>query len=227
MDDPDCYCDVDHDGFLNDLCGGDDCNDSASETYPGADEQCDELDNDCDGEVPEEELNLDLDGYRGCKHDCDDSDPQANPAEEDVAGNGIDDDCNGYVDEPEHWWSVPVDHLTIHACSDVSTQGDVCIVAPGTYVENVNFQGKGIVVRAEPTDEETIIDGDELSPVVIFESGEDPETVLDGDDWDSYWDCDDAEPITYPGADDVCDGLDNDCDGRIDELCFVVSVMYM
>jgi len=30
-------------------------------------------------------------------------------------------------------------------------------------------------------------------------------------------DCDDAEPATHPGALEVCDGMDNDCDGGIDE----------
>jgi len=29
-------------------------------------------------------------------------------------------------------------------------------------------------------------------------------------------DCDDAEPAAFPGNPEVCDGLDNDCDGEID-----------
>ena len=35
-------------------------------------------------------------------------------------------------------------------------------------------------------------------------------------------DCDDAEPTTYPGAKETCDGYDNDCDVTIDEgtSCF-------
>jgi len=35
----------------------------------------------------------------------------------------------------------------------------------------------------------------------------------DGDGWDSPSDCDDGRPQTYPGATELCDGLDNDCDG--------------
>ena len=29
-------------------------------------------------------------------------------------------------------------------------------------------------------------------------------------------DCKDSDPMTHPGAVEVCDGLDNDCDGSID-----------
>src|SRR6266446_1198667 len=31
-------------------------------------------------------------------------------------------------------------------------------------------------------------------------------------------DCDDANPAVHPGADEICDGLDNNCNGRVDDL---------
>ncbi|MEZ4926973.1 MAG: MopE-related protein [Saprospiraceae bacterium] len=39
----------------------------------------------------------------------------------------------------------------------------------------------------------------------------------DGDGYYSYEDCDDHNPAIHPGAPDICDGLDNDCDGLIDK----------
>ena len=39
----------------------------------------------------------------------------------------------------------------------------------------------------------------------------------DGDGVSNATDCDDADPAVFPGADEACDGRDNDCDGAIDE----------
>jgi hypothetical protein len=39
----------------------------------------------------------------------------------------------------------------------------------------------------------------------------------DGDGWDEDEDCDDGDAETFPGADEICDGEDNDCDTEIDE----------
>lgn len=48
---------------------------------------------------------------------------------------------------------------------------------------------------------------------------------FDGDGSPLSEDCDDDNPYNYPGAEEVCDGMDNDCDGEIDEG-FVLQTWY-
>ena len=40
---------------------------------------------------------------------------------------------------------------------------------------------------------------------------------LDADGFIAQDDCDDSDASAYPGADEVCDEVDNNCDGSIDE----------
>ncbi len=48
---------------------------------------------------------------------------------------------------------------------------------------------------------------------------EDSETTLDadGDGFDAEADCDDEDPAVFPGAEERCDGVDNNCDAEVDE----------
>ena len=80
---------------------------------------------------------------------------------------------------------VPVDYATIQQAIDGSNDGDVVIVDPGTYLENINFSGKNIVLTStDPNDPEivasTIIDGQGRGSVVVFENEETSEAVLSG-----------------------------------------------
>jgi len=53
-----------------------------------------------------------------------------------------------------------------------------------------------------------------FSHILLFATGT---TDADGDGRPAGIDCDDSDPATYPGAPELCDGLDNDCDGQVDE----------
>ncbi len=125
-----CYCyDVDGDGYGADYgdpsywagCAypGGDCNDYDPQVNPGDPEddweECHNgIDDDCNGWVDTEDplctcTDNDGDGYGTpesplCVHpeeDCDDTDPEVNPAAEEVLRNDIDDDCDGEVDETD------------------------------------------------------------------------------------------------------------------------------
>jgi len=75
---------------------------------------------------------------------------------------------------------VPSEQGTIQAAINAAAFGDTVLVAPGTYVENINFRGKAITVRSESGPQVTIIDGGNADSVVVFTSGERRDSVLNG-----------------------------------------------
>ncbi|MFC1888797.1 choice-of-anchor Q domain-containing protein [Thermodesulfobacteriota bacterium] len=75
---------------------------------------------------------------------------------------------------------VPVDQSTIQAGIDAAVNGDLVLVAPGTYVENIDFIGKAITVQSEGSVEGTIIDGGQIGSVLTFISGETRRTIIKG-----------------------------------------------
>lgn len=54
---------------------------------------------------------------------------------------------------------VPANYSTIQAGIDASVNGDIVLVAPGTYVENIRFNGKAITLKSAQGPEVTVIDG--------------------------------------------------------------------
>ncbi|MCK5282800.1 MAG: thrombospondin type 3 repeat-containing protein [Nanoarchaeota archaeon] len=62
--------------------------------YP-TNETCNGLDDDCDGSLPSDEEDIDLDNYMVCENDCDDNNASINPGAQDPCNDGIDQDCSG------------------------------------------------------------------------------------------------------------------------------------
>ena len=75
---------------------------------------------------------------------------------------------------------VPADQPTIQAAIGAAVNGDTVLVAPGTYVELLNFSGKAITVVSEGGPAATVIDGSRAGAVVTFNSGEGRTAVLRG-----------------------------------------------
>ena len=74
---------------------------------------------------------------------------------------------------------VPYNYPTIQTGIDNASIGDTVLVSPGTYVENINFNGKNIVVASLYLTSgdtsylsQTIINGNRSDFVVTFENGE-------------------------------------------------------
>ena len=86
--------DVDGDGFAP--CDGD-CDDADPAILPGAPEQCDLIDNDCDGVVDDGVgADGDGDGWFPCQGDCNDLDPSIYPNAPELC-DGLDNVCAGSV----------------------------------------------------------------------------------------------------------------------------------
>ncbi len=89
--------DEDGDGYSS--CTGD-CDDSNPATYAGAPELCDGLDNDCDAQLGQGEVDADGDGWLACGGDCDDADMEVHPDAEEICDDR-DNDCDDLVDEDD------------------------------------------------------------------------------------------------------------------------------
>ena len=232
-----------------------DCDDTDPTVHPNATEACNGIDDNCNGEVDESLLtayyaDADGDGYGdpatqtwACDppagtvsngDDCDDGDPAINPGAEEILCNGLDDDCDGIVEDPPP--------ITYHADADGDGYGDpavsmdqACGVPDGYVLDDSDCDDgdagvyPGAVEVCNQRDDNCNGQVDEGLPEESYYQD------LDGDGWgssvsvtgctmpDGYvlllGDCDDLDPGIHPEAEEVCgDGVDQDCDG-VDPDC--------
>ncbi len=220
----------------------DDCDDTSADFYPGApEEDCtDPNDYNCDGSVGW--ADEDRDGWAACE-ECDDTDRAVNPAATEVC-DGIDNDCNGTVDTIE-----AVDALTWYADSDSDGYGDASTTTkdcdqPAGYVADATDCDDSSDATYPGADEYCDDADNDCDSTVDEDSLDAPTWYMDADS-DGYGgsssteecdqpsghvsdstDCDDLSATSYPGADEICDDEDNDCDGSIDEEAIDAPTWY-
>ncbi|MCB9759685.1 MAG: hypothetical protein H6739_07570 [Alphaproteobacteria bacterium] len=220
--------DADNDGYPAD----EDCDDSNETINPGADERCDGVDNNCDGVVDEdaaidaqtwygdndgdgygvdEEAVVSCDqptGYADAAGDCDDEDAAFHPgAVEDDCADPNDYNCDGsvgFADNDGDGWPA------CQECDD----GDEAVNPDATEIcDEIDNNCDGSTDEGVTNTYYADVDGDGYGdPDFPVEACEAPVGYV-GDSTD----CDDTVAAVNPGATELCNSVDDDCDGSTDE----------
>jgi len=229
-----CFPDDDGDGFgastdsilsADDDCDDsgesatdDDCNDDNDDIYPGADEYCDNVDSNCNSDLVDADGSVDTDGdgTPDCTDEDDDGDGDPDTSDcapldaSRAAGNvelcdGIDNDCNELADAP-----IPGDDDGAVGEDDADEDGSR--LCDGDCNDGDASINPGAEEECDGTDNNCNGLDDAGKPGV-----DDQETDRDNDDErPCEGDCDDDNASRNSDADELCDGIDNDCNGLED-----------
>ena len=142
--------------------------------------------------IASDDVDDDGDGWTETQNDCDDADPSTNPGATEYE-NGIDDDCDGIIDDN-------TDSSDDDGDGQTEDEGDCDDYDPNTY--------DGAIEACDNVDNDCNGTIDDNTP--CYDDDFDGYTEIDGD-------CDDTDGTTYPDAPEVEDSADNDCDGIADE----------
>ncbi len=228
--------DVDGDGFD----AASDCDDTNADVFPGAVDDCDGVDTDCDGLVDSDAAFdtwfVDIDGdefgdvalsRRACvaplgfvadSSDCDDLNAAVFPGAVEVC-NGMDDDCDGLVDDAD---PDLLDSSRITFFRDVDEDGygtdrteRACVAPVGFTALDGDCDDSNASISPDMVwywDTDADGHGDPFATTQACERPDGAVALFD--------DCDDGESTVYPGASEVVgEGVDRDCDGVF--VCFV------
>jgi len=156
----------------------------------------------------------DGDGYTANEGDCDDEDETVNPGADETWYDGVDSDCDGGNDYDQDGDGYTSDAFGGTDCGDADAS-----VYPGAD----DPEGDGIDQDCDGTDGSGGGGGDDGGS---DDGGSDDgggsgydgrDEDQDNDGYTADEDCDDTEPLSYPGNTELCgDDIDNDCDGSAD-----------